>query len=90
MVAIFTLNGCGHCQQLKERLSRLGIAYTSIEVNEHPDLWKAIVEHTKDDALPTVFLKNKDNADGLAYVPGRDFQSEDEIVEIIKDYVGGE
>lgn len=86
-IVIFTLNGCGHCQSLKKRLNDISIPYTEIEIGANEEIWKQVVRQTGEDVIPTVFIKKNDNEDGPVYVPGRDYQNEDEIVEIIKTYV---
>lgn len=86
-IVIFTLNGCGHCQSLKKRLDDISIPYTEIEIGANEEIWKQVVRQTGEDVIPTVFIKKNDNEDGPVYVPGRDYQNEDEIVEIIKTYV---
>lgn len=86
-IIIFTLNGCGHCKILKKKLDKLSILYTDIEVTENETIWKQVVEQTGHDVLPTVFIKKENGDDGPVYVPGRDYQNEDEIIEIIKTYI---
>lgn len=86
-IVIFTLNGCGHCQSLKKRLNDISIPYTEIEIGANEEIWTQVVRQTGEDVIPTVFIKKNDNEDGPVYVPGRDYQNEDEIVEIIKTYV---
>jgi glutaredoxin len=86
-IVIFTLNGCSHCQSLKQKLKEISIDFTEIEVNANEDIWKQVVNQTGEDVLPTVFIKKENDENGPVYVPGRDFQSEDEIVEIIKSYI---
>lgn len=86
-IVIFTLNGCGHCQSLKKRLDDILIPYTEIEIGANEEIWTQVVRQTGEDVIPTIFIKKNDNEDGPVYVPGRDYQNEDEIVEIIKTYV---
>lgn len=86
-IVIFTLNGCSHCQSLKKRLRDLSIPYTEIEIGANEDIWTQVVRQTGEDVIPTVFIKKENDEDGPVYVPGRDYQDEDEIVEIIKTYV---
>ena len=86
-IIVFTLNGCGHCKLLKKRLGNLSIPYVEIEVSENETIWKQVVEQTGHDVLPTVFIKKNNDDDGFVYVPGRDYQNEDEIIEIIKTYI---
>jgi glutaredoxin len=86
-IIIFTLNGCGHCKNLKNRLFDLSIPFNEIEISNNQKIWDQVVEQTGHNVLPTVFIKKEGKEDGPVYVPGRDYESEDEIVEIIKTYV---
>lgn len=85
-IVLFTLNGCDHCVNLKKRLSKLSIPYKEIETTENEVLWDKIVEETGHDLLPTTLIMNDENDESFIYIPGVDYQTEDEIVEIIKSY----
>lgn len=86
-IIVFTLNGCGHCKNLKKRLNDIDVLFTEIEIGLNEHIWNQVVEQTGHNVLPTVFIKKENTDDGLVYIPGRDYQSEDEIVEIIKTFV---
>ena len=83
-LAIFTLNGCVFCRDLKLKLTTEGIHFHDVEITKNPEIWKQILSQTEDDALPTVFIQTDNEGNGLVYTPGRDFYDLDEIVEIIK------
>lgn len=85
-IIIFTLNGCTHCKSLKKRLDEVSINYFEIEITKNQEIWNKVVEQTGHNVLPTVFIKSENSDDGPVYVPGRDYMSEDEIVEIIKSH----
>ncbi len=86
-VNIFTLDGCSHCKTLKEELNKQGIQYTEYEINKFRDLYKAIMEVTKEDALPTVYLQNPETKSGPVFVAGRDFNSKEEAIAKIRKYI---
>ena len=86
-VNIFTLDGCSHCKTLKEELNKQGIQYTEYEINKFRDLYKAIMEVTKEDALPTVYLQNPETESGPVFVAGRDFNTKEEAIEKIRKYI---
>jgi glutaredoxin len=86
-VNIFTLDGCSHCKTLKEELNKQGIQYTEYEINKFRDLYKAIMEVTKEDALPTVYLQNPETESGPVFVAGRDFNSKEEAIAKIRKYI---
>jgi glutaredoxin len=86
-VNIFTLDGCSHCKNLKEEFNKQGIQYTEFEINKFRDLYKAITEVTKQDALPTVYLQNPETESGPIFVAGRDFNTKEEAIEKIRKYI---
>lgn len=85
-VYIFTLNSCGYCSNLKKNLTNISIPYTEIEITNNKQIWDQVVQQTGHNVLPTVFIKTGDSEEGPVYVPGRDYQNETEIVEIIKKH----
>ena len=86
-LVIFTLNGCGHCQKLKKRLSENDLSFDEVEINSNKNLWEQVVQQTGHNVLPTVFIKEEQKDTGLVYVPGRDYSNEDEIFEIIQKHL---
>lgn len=84
-ILVFTLNSCVHCQELKEKLTGLSIPFDDVEITLNRRLWDYVISQTGHDLLPTIFIKDDDGSSGLIYTPGRDFQSNDEIIEIIKN-----
>jgi alkyl hydroperoxide reductase subunit F len=86
-IIVFSLKGCGHCVILKKELNENNIPYTEIEIGENKEIWDQVVEQTGHNSLPTVFVSLNGEEDGPVFVPGRDYQNKDEIVEIIKTYL---
>ena len=86
-VNVFTLNGCSHCKILKEELNKNGIPFKEFEVREHKEIYDQIVEITKVDALPTVFLQNPETESGPIFVAGRDFETKEQAMLKIKKYL---
>ncbi len=84
-IVVFSLNGCSHCKNLKNRLNELNISFIDVEIGQNQKLWDQVVEQTGHNVLPTVFIKKENTDEGPVYVPGRDYQTEDEIVEILKN-----
>ena len=84
-IVIFTLNGCLHCKNLKNRLNELSIPFIDVEIGQNQKLWDQVVEQTGHNVLPTVFIRKENTEEGPVYVPGRDYETEDEIVEILKN-----
>ena len=85
-ILIFTLNGCFQCRDLKQKLTDLSLPFTDIEITQNRKLWEQVVHQSGLDLLPTIFIQQDTEGNGLVYTPGRDFQSTDEIIEIIKNH----
>ena len=84
---VFTLETCGHCKTLKERLRNESIPFTEIEVNNNKDLWNQVVTQSKNEYLPTFFIKKEGSDTGPIFCPERDFENDDQAIEIIKKYI---
>ena len=67
------------------KLKELTIPFHDVEITLNRQLWDKIVLQTGDDSTPTIFIQDDKDGSGLVYTPGRDFQSPDEIIEIIKN-----
>lgn len=85
-VIMFTLDGCDHCLTLKSKLREIDIPFQEIEINQNRTVWEQVVSQTGFNYLPTVFIKNNIDDNGPVFVPGRDYENEDQIIEIIKSY----
>jgi len=85
-VFIFTLNGCIHCSSLKNRLDRISIPYIDLEITDNKDLWDEVVKQIKHEFLPTTFITPEGSDTGDIYIPSIDYETEDEIVDIISIY----
>jgi glutaredoxin len=86
-LAIFTLNTCVLCGELKRRLTEESISFHDIEITKNRVLWDQVLTQTGHDILPTVFIQTDTEGNGQVYTPGRDFQDIDEIIEIIKNNI---
>jgi len=84
---IFTLNGCGFCKSIKKRLEDESILFTEYEINENPELWEQVVSQTNSEYLPAFFIKESDSSSGFIFCPKRDFNNEEEILEILKKHL---
>jgi glutaredoxin len=84
---VFTLNGCSHCVNLKDLLTKLEIPYTEIEIGTNRKLWDQVVEQTGHNVLPTVFIKNKNTEVGPVFIPGKDFHSSEELIPKISQHL---
>lgn len=86
-IIVFSLVGCGHCKSLKNRLHEMEIPFFEIEITKNEAIWNSVVEQTGHNVLPTVYIRTDKKDEGPVFVPGRDYQNEDEIIKIIENYV---
>jgi glutaredoxin len=84
---IFTLENCGRCVKLKERLKNESIPFREIEVGKNKAIWNQVVEQTKNEYLPSFYIKQEGTNKGPFFCPERDFNTDDEAVNIIKGYM---
>jgi hypothetical protein len=50
-------------------------------------MWDQVVNQTGHNVVPSVFISKEEKDDGPIYIPGKDFEDEDTIVNIIKTYI---
>ena len=86
-ITIFTKEHCLFCQMLKKKLTDQLIPFRDVDVKKNPELWAQVFEQTGNRSLPTVFIKDESDDTGTVYVPGRDFQNDNELIEIIKSNI---
>jgi glutaredoxin len=55
-IVVFTLNGCGHCVELKTKFKENHIPFQEIEIGSNQKLWDQVVNQTGHNSLPTVFV----------------------------------
>ena len=84
---VFTLNGCSHCESLKNRLTSLSYPYSEIEISNNQSIWDQVVEQTGHNLLPTIYITQDDSDEGMVFVPGRDHKNEDEAIQIVEKYI---
>ena len=83
---VFTLKTCQRCLTLKNRLNEEGISYQEIDTIENNILWSQVVEQTKVTVVPTLFVadQNDEDTEGYVYVPGKDFDTDDDLIQKLK------
>jgi len=86
-VNIFTLDGCSHCKTLKQELKNQNIDYNEFDVLKYKELYDQIMEKTKIDALPTIYLQNTETGSGPIFVAGRDFETKKDAIKKINTYI---
>lgn len=84
MIVVFTLNGCYHCVDLKNKLISENIPFNEIEITSNKDIWDNVVKQTGYDLLPSVYI-SIDEDKGIIFVPERDYQDHDELINKINN-----
>ena len=87
VVIVFSLEGCSHCVDLKKKLNEVGIQYIEIEVTKNKEIWDKVVEQTGHNSLPSVYISIDGGDKGPIFVPERDYQTQEELIEKIKTYI---
>lgn len=85
-VFLFTLKTCQRCLTLKNKLNEENIEYQEIDVIENNILWSQVVEQTKVTVVPTLFIadQNGEDTEGYVYIPGKDFDSDEDLIQKIR------
>lgn len=84
---LFTLDGCGSCKSLKERLNEEFIPYREVEVGKNKEIWNKVIEQTGNEYLPAFYIKKDDTGKGPFFAPQKDFKDNDDAVNIILKYI---
>jgi glutaredoxin len=87
VLVVFTLDGCSHCTDLKNSLNNLNLNFVEIEVTKNKNLWDKVVEQTGHNSLPSVYISLNGGDSGPIFVPERDYETQDELIEKIKKYI---
>lgn len=84
-IYLFTLNTCQRCKTLKETLQEKNIEFTEIDTIANNELWVEISKQTNSNVVPTIFVGEEmgENTEGFIYVPGRDFITDEDLLEKI-------
>lgn len=83
-IVVFTLNGCYHCTILKKELNNENIKFIEVEIGSNSKIWDKVVEQTGHNVLPTVFIKMEGTDDGPVFIPGKDFNTPEELITKLK------
>jgi glutaredoxin len=83
MIRIYTLKGCGYCNELKELLQKENIEYKDINVDlpENQKEFNKVLEITKSEYLPQILVNKR------LLIANKSYQSISEAVELIKKFL---
>ena len=77
---IYTNETCPFCAQVKQELEKQNIKFLYRLTSEYPDAWNSVVSLTGMPTVPTVVYEDN------IYVPGRDFNDVQSLVNRLKSY----
>ena len=82
-VIVFSMQGCPHCDNLKQQLKERKINFVEKDVDdvENEVLYESFSKKVDSDYLPAVIIGKK------AFLPDRSFKTIDQGVEIIQNYL---
>ena len=79
-VTIYTNETCPYCKQVKESFKEKNIEFIDKDTSVFTEEYQQIVNLTGIPTIPTIKYKEE------CFVPGRDFQNPDNLINIIKNY----
>ena len=79
-VTIYISKNCGYCTTIKEKFNEKEVKFTEKDTKEYNNEWNEVIRLTGLPTTPTIEFNNN------YYIPGRDFNSPDQIVDYIKDW----
>ena len=84
MIKIYSIPQCPYCTELKELLTKEGIAFKDVDVNlpENDAEYNKISKFTKSDDVPIIRVGKQ------LLVPNISFKSIQEAVELTKKFIG--
>ena len=90
ILILFTMKGCGFCEQFKNKLNENNINFVNRDIHENKEEYDMFVKKTGNDFVPSFMIIESPNENPVShlYAPGKDFDDLDKAVSIIKEHVG--
>jgi len=79
-IIVYSSDTCPYCKRAKEELTKNGIVFEEVLINDKTEEWQAVVDLTNMATVPTIRLG------GEYFVPGRDFGDVDYLIKRIQNY----
>ena len=79
-IIIYSNETCPYCKKVKEKLAKEKIKYTNKFTSKNQEEWGEVVDLLGMAQVPVVCCENN------YFIPARDFNNEDHLVQIIKNY----
>jgi glutaredoxin len=83
-VKVFSMEGCPHCDNLKEQLKESNIDFIELDVDKYDELYKKFSEKVDNDFLPAIMIGK---TAFLPVLPDRSFNTINEAVDLVKQHL---
>ena len=80
-ISIFVLDGCEHCELLKQLLKEKNINFKEIDIEKNEKMYEEFSESMQNEFVPAIVIDNK-----IALVPQDSFDTIQEAVELIEKH----
>lgn len=85
---IFTMKGCPHCDDIKNKLNENNISFFDRDIHEYASEYDDFVKFTGSEFVPALLIveeeENNNELKSYFYVPDKHYHEINEAVEIIK------
>ena len=81
IAVVFSMKGCPHCDNLKNKLKENNIEFVEIDIDDNNLLYERFSKKVDNEFLPAILIGK------TAYVPERSFTTIDEAVELVKKHL---
>ena len=80
-ISVFSMKGCPHCDNLKNKLKENSIEFVEIDIDENELLYERFSKKVNNEFLPAILVGK------TAYVPEKSFTTIDDAVELVKKHI---
>jgi len=80
-ISVFSMKGCPHCDNLKNKLKENNIEFVEIDIDENELLYERFSKKVNNEFLPAILVGK------TAYVPEKSFTTIYEAVELVKKHI---
>lgn len=79
-ISVFSMKGCPHCDNLKNKLKENNIEFVELDIDDNELIYERFSKKVNNDFLPAILVGK------TAYVPEKSFTTIDEAVELVKKH----
>jgi glutaredoxin len=80
-VKIFSMKGCPHCDNLKNKLKENNIDFIELDIDENEKIYEAFSKKVDNEYLPAILVGR------TAFLPEKSFTTIDEAVSLLKNFL---